>query len=54
MQHNHRGKKGGRPAKSNQDIDLTFKMYDSKEYSISDISKATGVSKTSLSAYIDT
>lgn len=48
-----RGKKGGRPSKSQKDIELALKMYISKEYSISEINKATGVSKTSLYRYIN-
>lgn len=48
-----RGRKGGRPSKAKKEVDLALKMYDSKEYSISEISKATGVSKTSLYRYIE-
>lgn len=47
-----RGRKGGRPVKPNKEVELALKMYDSKEYSISEIDKATGVSKTSLYRYI--
>lgn len=47
-----RGRKGGRPPTSKKDIDLALKMYDSKEYSIAEITKATKVSKTSLYRYI--
>lgn len=46
-----RGKKGGRPITPNNKVELALKMYDSKEYSISEINKATGVSKTSLYRY---
>lgn len=48
-----RGRKGGRPPMHQKNIDLALKMYDSKEYSISEIKKATSVSKTSLYRYID-
>jgi DNA invertase Pin-like site-specific DNA recombinase len=48
-----RGRKGGRPSKPNKDVELALKMYDSKEYSISEITKATGVSKTSLYRYTE-
>ncbi|MBB6215415.1 DNA invertase Pin-like site-specific DNA recombinase [Anaerosolibacter carboniphilus] len=48
-----RGRKGGRPSKSKNDVDLALKMYDSKEYSISEITKATGVCKTSLYRYAE-
>ncbi|MCG8542388.1 MAG: recombinase family protein [Clostridia bacterium] len=47
-----RGRKGGRPPTSKKDVALALKMYDSKEYSISEITKATKVSKTSLYRYI--
>lgn len=48
-----RGRKGGRPVKPDKEVELALKMYDGKEYSISEIHKATGVSKTSLYRYID-
>lgn len=47
-----RGRKGGRPFKPSKEIELSLRMYDSKEYSISEISKATGISKTSLYRYL--
>ncbi len=47
-----RGRKGGRPFKPSKEVDLAIKMYDSKEYSVSEIRKATGISKTSLYRYI--
>lgn len=34
-----RGRKGGRPTLPKKDIELALKMYDSKEYSISEIEK---------------
>ena len=43
-----RGKKGGRPPKDEKDIKLALKMYEEKTYSISEITKATGLSKTVL------
>ena len=43
-----RGEKGGRPKTNEKDIKLAVKMYNSKNYSISEITKATGVSKTTL------
>lgn len=43
-----RGRKGGRPCKSEKDIKLALKMYENKQYSISEITEATGVSRTSL------
>lgn len=48
-----RGKKGGRPKTNEKDIKLAVKMYNSKNYSISEITKATGVSKTTLYRYIN-
>lgn len=48
-----RGRKRGRPGKPLKDIELALKMYDSKNYSIGEISKATGLSKTSLYRYVD-
>lgn len=48
-----RGRQGGRPSKPLTDIELALKMYDSKSYSISEIVKATDVSKTSLYRYVD-
>jgi len=47
-----RGRKGGRPFKDNAVVTLALKMYDSKQYSITEISKATEVSKSTLYRYI--
>jgi DNA invertase Pin-like site-specific DNA recombinase len=46
-----RGRKGGRPPKSEDAVKIALKMYESKQYSISEIRKATGISKTSLYRY---
>lgn len=48
-----RGRKGGRPPKSNNNIELAIKMYNSKDYSIKEITNATSVSKTTLYRYIN-
>jgi DNA invertase Pin-like site-specific DNA recombinase len=48
-----RGRKGGRPKLKKNNVELALKMYYSKDYSISEITKATGISKTSLYRYID-
>jgi len=48
-----RGKKGGRPKVNDKNIKLAIKMYNSKSYSISEITKATGSSKTTLYRYIN-
>ena len=48
-----RGRKGGRPKKDEKAITLALKMYQEKMYSISEITKATGVSKTTIYRYIE-
>lgn len=47
-----RGRKGGRPRMASKEIELALKMYDSKDYSITEIEHATGVSKSSLYRYL--
>lgn len=47
-----RGRKGGRPVKENAALTLALKMYDSKNYYISEIVRATGVSKATLYRYL--
>jgi len=47
-----RGRKGGRPKKDDKIIKLALKMYQEKTYSISEITKATGVSKTTIYRYV--
>ena len=47
-----RGRKGGRPKVDEKKVQLAKKMYDSKEYSISEIVKATGISQATLYRYI--
>lgn len=48
-----RGRKGGRPAKDKAAITLALKMYESKDYTLPEIEKATGVSKSTLYRYIN-
>ncbi|MBB6402473.1 DNA invertase Pin-like site-specific DNA recombinase [Methanococcus maripaludis] len=48
-----RGKLGGRPTVGDEKINLALKMYDSKEYSINEILKATGISKSTLYNYLE-
>ncbi|MDD2502751.1 MAG: recombinase family protein [Clostridia bacterium] len=48
-----RGRKGGRPNKPKDKINLAIKMYDSKQCSIREIVEATGVSKTTLYRYLN-
>lgn len=47
-----RGRKGGRPQTDDAKLKLAIKMYDSKNYSIKEISDATGVSKTTLYRHV--
>lgn len=47
-----RGRKGGRPSKSDDDVKLALKMYDSKDYTITEITTLTGVSKATLYRYV--
>lgn len=47
-----RGRKGGRPKAALQKMELALKMYDSKDYSISEIEHATGISKSTLYRYL--
>ena len=46
-----RGRNGGRPPKDKTAIALALKMYESKNYSLSEIKKATGVSKSTIYRY---
>ena len=48
-----RGRKGGRPSKKKDKVEMAIKMYKSKDYTISQITEATGISKTSLYRYLD-
>lgn len=43
-----RGRNGGRPAADKKKVQLAIKMYGSKEYSISQIVQATGISQATL------
>jgi DNA invertase Pin-like site-specific DNA recombinase len=43
-----RGRNGGRPKVSQKKIELALKMYNSKQYSIREIVKASGVSQATL------
>jgi len=46
-----RGRKGGRPKIKDSRIAKALKLYDSKEYSISEIVEMTGVSQATLYRY---
>ena len=48
-----RGRLGGHPVLDPRRVDLALKMYDSKACTVSDITKATGVSKSALYSYIN-
>lgn len=47
------GKAIGRPRKSDTNLQLAFKMYDSKDYTLFDIKETTGISKSTLYRYLD-
>jgi DNA invertase Pin-like site-specific DNA recombinase len=47
-----RGRKGGRPKISKNKIDLAIKMYNSRQYSIKEIIRASGISQATLYRYI--
>ncbi|MYL43939.1 recombinase family protein [Virgibacillus salexigens] len=47
-----RGRKGGRPRKDHSKLDMAFKMYDSKDYSIKEILDATGISRATFYRYL--
>ncbi len=40
-----RGRSGGRPAKDRSKVDLALSMYDSKQFTIAQITEATGLSR---------
>lgn len=48
-----RGRYGGRPYKDPSKVETALKMYSSKEYTIKQITEATGLSKTTLYRYVD-
>ncbi|MED0671722.1 recombinase family protein [Aneurinibacillus aneurinilyticus] len=47
-----RGRNGGRPSKNADKVQIALKMYGSKEYSIKQITEATGLGKTTLYRYL--
>lgn len=47
-----RGRKGGRPPADEKNIQTALKMYNSKEYSIKEITNITGISQGTLYKYI--
>lgn len=46
-----RGRKGGRPTKDKSKVKLALKMYESKLYTIKEITEATTVSRSTLYRY---
>lgn len=48
-----RGRNGGHPTLNSKKVELALKMYNSKACSVTDITKATGVSKSSLYRYLN-
>lgn len=47
-----RGRHGGRPAVDKEKLDLAIRMYNSKTCTVAEITKATGISKATLYAYL--
>lgn len=47
-----RGRKGGRKATSKSKVEQALTLYDSKKYTVPEITEMTGVSKTTLYKYI--
>jgi len=47
-----RGRLGGRPRVDKKKIELAVKMYNSKEYTIKEITQATGISKATFYRYL--
>ena len=48
-----RGRMGGRPGKDKKTIEQALTLYDSKAYSVDEISKATGISRATLYKYVN-
>lgn len=48
-----RGRQGGRPRTPKKAVQTAMKMYNSKEYSLSEIVKATGVSQATIYRYLN-
>lgn len=47
-----RGRKGGHPTLNPDKVNLALRMYDSRSCTVSEITKATGISKSALYAYL--
>lgn len=48
-----RGRNGGRPRKEPSKIDLAKTMYESKQYTLAQITAASGISRSTLYRYMD-
>jgi len=48
-----RGRKGGRPKVKDKKVEKALKLYNSKEYSISDITEMSGISQATLYRYLE-
>ena len=48
-----RGRMGGRPGKDKKIVEQALTLYDSKAYSVDEISKATGISRATLYKYVN-
>ena len=48
-----RGRKGGRPGKDKKIVEQALTLYDSKAYSVEEISKTTGISRATLYKYVN-
>ena len=48
-----RGRMGGRPGKDKKIIDQALTLYDSKAYSVEEISTTTGISRATLYKYVN-
>ena len=47
-----RGRMGGRPGKDKKIVEQALTLYDSKSYSVDEISKTTGISRATLYKYV--
>lgn len=47
-----RGIKGGRPKKNSGDVEKAIKLYNTKEYTVNEIVKMTGISRATIYRYI--
>ena len=48
-----RGRMGGRPGKDKKIVEQALTLYDSKSYSVDEISRTTGISRATLYKYIN-